>query len=134
MWMTKDGPFVWVLLAVGSGAAIGAMLRWALSLWLNARIGTFPLGTLVCNLAGAFVIGLVLSWLAATPAVSAMVRLFLVTGLLGALTTFSTFSAESVALISSARYANALMHIGAHLFGSLAMTAAGIAVWRWICD
>ncbi|MCF0254505.1 MAG: fluoride efflux transporter CrcB, partial [Duodenibacillus sp.] len=121
----RDGPLWAVLLAVGAGAAIGACLRWAASLWLNGRWEAFPLGTLACNWAGGFAIGLVTAWLAAAQ-LSPLVKLFCVTGLLGGLTTFSTFSLESVALIADGQLMRALGHSGAHLAGSVLLAAAGL--------
>jgi fluoride exporter len=119
----------WMFLAVGAGAAIGAWLRWGLSWWLNPAAGAaataLPLGTLAANLAGGFAVGLALVWLA--PLGHQAWRLFLVTGLLGALTTFSTFSGEVVAMLQHGRWALALGTSAAHLLGSLLMT--GLGVW-----
>jgi fluoride exporter len=119
-----------VLLAVGVGAALGAILRWALAHWLNARLDSLPLGTLAANLIGAFGIGVALAVFNAHPALSPLWRLLLITGFLGGLTTFSTFSAESVALIQAQQYGAALLHSALHLAGSLAATFAGIASVR----
>ena len=83
-------------IAVGTGAAIGAWMRWGLSVWLNPSPSPIPLGTLAANLVGGYVIGIALGWITYRPGVSPEWRLFLVTGLLGGLTTFSTFSAEIV--------------------------------------
>lgn len=116
--------------AVATGAALGALLRWALALRLNPLGGSLPLGTLVANLAGGYAIGLVLGWLAQHPELSPQWRLFLVTGLLGGLTTFSTFSAEVVQQLEQGRYAWALATASVHLFGSLALTALGLATAR----
>ena len=128
--MTKDGPIWLVALAVGSGAALGAMLRWALSYALNAKSPLLPLGTLSANLLGGYLIGLVAAGLASHPSIPPAVRLFLITGFLGGLTTFSTFSSEAVALLSSAHYARAALHILLHTGGSFLMTALGILSWR----
>ncbi len=94
--MTREGPLWLVLLAVGVGAVFGAWLRWWLGYWLNARFEVLPMGTLAANLGGAFVIGAVLAYLAVHPDIGPFWRLLLVTGFLGGLTTFSTFSAESL--------------------------------------
>lgn len=128
--MTKDGPLAVVLLAVASGAAIGACLRWALSYWLNARWGVMPLGILAANWLGAFAIGMTTAWLLSHQDVTPVLRLFLVTGLMGGLTTFSTFSAESLALLNTGAYARALLHTGMHLFGSILLCAAGMQAFR----
>ena len=113
------------ILAVASGAALGALLRWWLALRLNAALPALPLGTLAANLLGGFGVGLALAWLAQHPELPPPVRLFLVTGLLGGLTTFSTFSAEVVQQLQDGRVAWALATAAAHLLGSLLLTAAG---------
>ncbi|MFN9030192.1 MAG: fluoride efflux transporter CrcB [Betaproteobacteria bacterium] len=127
--ITRDGPLLGVLAAIALGAVLGAWLRWGLSYWLNER-GALPLGTLAANLIGAYVIGLAVVVFALQPGLSPLWRLFLVTGLLGALTTFSTFSAESIAMLSNGQWGLALTHTALHLVGSLAATAAGIATVR----
>lgn len=116
--------------SVATGAALGALLRWGLALRLNPLAGPIPLGTLAANLVGGYAIGLVLGWLAQHPELSPQWRLFLVTGLLGGLTTFSTFSAEVVQQLEQGRYAWALATASVHLFGSLALTALGLATAR----
>lgn len=116
--------------AVSGGAAVGALLRWALSVRLNPLLPAVPLGTLTANLVGGYLIGLVLGWLAQHPQVPLQVRLFLVTGLLGGLTTFSTFSAEVVTHLHTGRFGWALALAVAHVVGSLALTALGMATVR----
>lgn len=111
--------------AVGLGAACGAWARWGLSLWLNGLHPRFPVGTWVANLAGALLIGVALAWFAREPAISSFWRPLLITGFLGALTTFSTFSAEALALIEGGAWAWALLHSAAHLCGSIAAAALG---------
>lgn len=130
--MTKDGLLLSVLLAVGTGAALGAMARWALSYLLNAKLATLPLGTLSANLLGGWLIGITLAWTAAHPGLPPAVRLFIVTGFLGGLTTFSTFSAESVGLILKGMVGPALLHAGLHLGGSLLACFAGVKTGHWI--
>jgi CrcB protein len=114
-------------LAVGIGATLGAWLRWLLSLALNPLLPTLPLGTLTSNLLGGYAIGIVAELMGQHSAFSPEIRLFLVTGLLGGLTTFSTFSAESAALLSRGQFAWALAHTAGHLLGSVALTFAGMA-------
>lgn len=128
--MTRDGALWTVLLAVGSGAAVGACARWALSYALNNRIALLPLGTLAANILGGFLIGVLTAWFASHLTASPVLRLFLVTGLLGGLTTFSTFSAEGVQMMMAGDWMRALAHSALHLFGSFAATAAGFALVR----
>lgn len=118
------------LLAIGVGAALGAWLRFGLSLWLNPMTGSVPLGTLAANLLGGYAIGLALGWLASRPDLAPEWRLFIVTGMLGGLTTFSTFSAEVVDMLQRQHFGWALTTIGLHLCGSLTMTALGWWSWR----
>lgn len=119
------------LLAIAAGAVLGAWLRYGLSVWLNARHLWLPLGTLTANLVGGFAIGFLLQ-LAERGVLSAEWRLFAVTGLLGALTTFSTFSAEVVALLQRGAWLEGLLLSSTHLFGSLLLTAIGWALARWL--
>lgn len=117
-------------LSVASGAAVGALCRWVISDSFNGRWAVMPAGTLICNLVGAFVIGVTLAAMAEFPQLSPNVRLFLVTGLLGALTTFSTFSNENVQMLMSGDVFRAFCHASVHLFGSLALTYLGYCSWR----
>jgi CrcB protein len=128
--MTRDGPLLSVLLAVAGGAVLGAWLRWALSVWLNPRVAHLPLGTLAANLVGGYLVGIAVAVFAAHPAVSPFWRLAIITGFLGGLTTFSTFSAESVALLQGQQWGAAAFHVLAHLGGSLLATVAGVATVR----
>lgn len=116
----------WAFLAVGAGAALGAWARWGLALWLNPRLPDLPLGTLVANLAGGYAVGLAAGWFTANPAIPPETRLLLGTGFLGALTTFSAFSAESVQLLQRQQFGWAAAHVALHLLGSLAATALGL--------
>jgi CrcB protein len=111
------------LLAVAIGAVLGAWLRWGLALWLNGLERLLPWGTLVANIAGGLLVGAAAAWLARHPDLAPAWRLFLVTGFLGALTTFSTFSIESLALIQRGAVGLAVLHSGLHLFGCLAAAA-----------
>ncbi len=117
------------LIAICMGACAGALARWQLGLWLNpvATAGTvLPWGTLAANLIGGYLIGVCVAVFQAMPQLDPAWRLALVTGFLGALTTFSSFSAEVVAMLGQQRYALALGTAGVHLLGSLALTIAGM--------
>lgn len=116
--------------AVGIGAAIGAWLRWGLSTWLNPRIPHFPLGTLAANLVGGYLVGLAVAYFLMRNDLPPHWRLFVVTGFLGGLTTFSTFSAEVTELLARGEYPTGLVLAAAHLLGSLLLTAAGFATVR----
>lgn len=118
------------LFAVGSGAAIGAWLRWGLGLWLNPQHAILPLGTLAANLIGGYGVGLALAWFANAPGLSPEWRLFVITGLLGGLTTFSTFSAETVQMLLRQQYGWALATVAVHILGSLSMTILGLHTLR----
>ncbi|MGQ9725191.1 MAG: fluoride efflux transporter CrcB [Tepidimonas sp.] len=117
------------VLAIAGGATLGALLRWWLGLWLNATLPHLPLGTLAANWIGGYAIGLVVAALLHHPEIAPQWRLFLVTGLLGGLTTFSSFSMEVVTLVQQGRLGWALGAIGLHVGGSLALTALGVATW-----
>lgn len=127
-------PTLGGFLAVGLGAALGAWTRWGLSMWLNDRHASLPLGTLVSNLIGGYCVGLAVAGLATHPDLSPQWRLFIVTGLLGGLTTFSTYSAEVVGLLQRGEPAWALLTAGLHLAGSLLLTWLGIATVRWLAS
>jgi CrcB protein len=130
--LTRDGPLWLVLAAVGGGAVLGAWSRWALAYWLNPRIAHLPLGTLTANLLGAYLIGIFIALFATHPTVPPAWRLLIVTGFLGGMTTFSTFSAESFALLQQGRHGAAVAHAALHLFGSLGATLAGYLSYRWL--
>jgi fluoride exporter len=115
------------VLAISLGAAIGAVLRWLLSVSLNALFPTIPPGTLVANLIGAYVIGVAVALFARHPGWAPEWRLFVITGMLGGLTTFSTFSAEVSTLLQQGRLAWAGAEIAVHVLGSLALTLLGLA-------
>ncbi len=119
-------------LAVGVGAAFGAWARWLLGTFLNALYPALPPGTLAANLIGGYLVGLAVALFSSHPGFSPEWRLFVITGFLGGLTTFSTFSAENVALLQEARIGAAIAHAAMHLAGSLVATIAGIATWRWL--
>jgi CrcB protein len=116
--------------AVGVGSALGAWLRWALGLGMNAMVPNLPLGTLAANLIGGYLVGVAVEAFSYHTSLAPELRLLVITGFLGGLTTFSTFSAEAVGLLLRAQYAWAGLLIGSHLAGSLAMTVLGIHTVR----
>ena len=120
------------LLAVAVGAVLGAWARWGLGVALNAIVPNLPLGTLTANLVGGYIIGVSVEFFLQHVSVAPEWRLFVITGFLGSLTTFSTFSAEAVELLALQRYGWAMLHIGAHLAGSLVMTLLGLYTVRWL--
>ena len=111
--------------AICVGASLGALARWGLGLWLNP-VALLPLGTLAANLVGGYLVGICVAVFAALPQLDPVWRLALVTGFLGALTTFSSFSAEVVTMLMQQRYGLALATAALHLLGSLLLTLAGI--------
>lgn len=115
--------------AVGIGAACGAWLRWGLSLLWNSVHPQLPLGTLAANLLGGFIVGVMMG-LAEPVHLTVTMRLLLVTGFLGGLTTFSTFSAESINLLMKGQLAWGAITIATHLIGSLTLTALGVMLAR----
>ena len=120
------------LMVIAVGASLGAWLRLILGMKLNALFPTIPPGTVVANMVGGYIIGLAIAFLAASPTLSPEWRLLIITGFCGGLTTFSTFSAETVALIQEGRLVWALGSISLHVAGSLAMTAAGLLSYQMI--
>ncbi|SNS28061.1 CrcB protein [Noviherbaspirillum humi] len=116
--------------AVGIGAALGAWLRWGLGLLLNAVHPWLPLGTLAANLIGGYLIGMALGFFGQHSEIAPEWRLLAVTGFLGGLTTFSTFSAEALVLLQRGDYVPALAHIGLHLAGSILLCLAGLFTYR----
>lgn len=120
---------LWIqVIAVAVGAALGALLRWVTGLWLNAHWSGFPLGTLAVNCVGGFLIGMALVWFERTP--DETLRLLLVTGFLGGLTTFSSYSVESLIMIQRGEWAFAIAHTLAHVLGALGCAALGFWIAR----
>lgn len=115
------------ILAICIGASLGAVLRWLLGISLNALFPAIPPGTLIANLIGCYFIGVAIAVLANHPELAPEWRLFIITGFLGGLTTFSTFSAEVMMLIQQGRLLWAAGAIGLHVMGSLFMTMLGLA-------
>lgn len=113
------------VIAICIGASLGALARWGLGLWLNPG-GLVPWGTLAANLIGGYLVGVCVAVFQQMPQLDPVWRLALVTGFLGALTTFSSFSAEVVAMLQQQRYAVASLTAALHLGGSLALTVAGM--------
>ena len=117
--------------AVGIGAALGAWLRWGLAAWLNPKLPSFPLGTLAANLIGGYVVGLAVAFFLVRPDLPHEWRLFAITGALGGLTTFSTFSAEVTELAMRGDYVAGALLAFAHLAGSLLLTFAGFLTFQY---
>jgi CrcB protein len=121
------------VIAICTGACLGALARWQLGLWLNPNTsddGIFPWGTLAANLIGGYLIGLCVGIFQNMPQLAPEWRLLCVTGFLGALTTFSTFSAEVVGMLQQGRLVLALSTAGIHLLGSLVLTYLGLFTVR----
>jgi CrcB protein len=118
-------------LSVSVGAGVGAVCRWGLQSWLNGR-GALPIGTLVANLVGGYLVGLAMAHVNANDTLSPQWKFAVVTGFLGWLTTFSAFSWEAAALMRSGQTMMAMGAIGAHVLGSLAMTFLGIGTYQLI--
>jgi CrcB protein len=116
--------------AVGIGAALGAWMRWWLGVAMNALVPALPMGTLAANLIGGYLVGIAVAAFEQYGGLAPELRLFVITGFLGGLTTYSTFSAESVSLLTTGRYGWAIAHTLAHLLGSISMTVLGIVSIR----
>jgi CrcB protein len=118
------------LAAIAAGATLGAWLRWGLAHWLNPRLADFPLGTLAANLLGGYLVGIAVAFFSANTSIAPEWRLLAITGFLGGLTTFSTFSAEVMLLVQEDRLPMAVVLALVHLLGSLALTALGFVTYR----
>lgn len=119
---------------IAGGAAIGATLRWGLGLWLNPFFSVLSFGTLIANYLGCFIIGILLAIFWQFPTIPAEWRLFLVTGFLGSLTTFSSFSAEVVENFLQDKWLFGFGIVALHLLGCLLFTALGVVLWRFCSD
>jgi len=115
------------VVAISVGAALGALLRWGLGLALNTVFPALPLGTLAANLIGGYLVGLAIGPLAMHPDWPPEIRLFVITGFLGGLTTFSTFSAEVVQALQEGRFGWAAATVVVHVVGAVVLTFAGLA-------
>lgn len=115
------------IMAISLGASLGAVLRWVLGTSFNALFPTIPLGTWLANMLGGYLIGVALAFFSSHAGLAPEWRLFIITGFLGGLTTFSTFSAEVTTLLQSGRIGWAGLAISVHVLGSLAMTLLGLA-------
>jgi CrcB protein len=139
-WQAIPKRFMMTVLAICLGASIGALARWQLGLWLNpapAQVwAELSWGTISANWIGAYLIGVCIAIFEIWPELNPHWRPLLITGFLGALTTFSTFSAEVVLMLQQQRYSLALGSAALHLFGSLGLTLAGMhsveMVWGWV--
>ena len=120
----------YAFLAVGLGAATGAWLRWGLGILLNPIFPTLPFGTLAANLLGGFLMGMAMQFLIQHAVLAPELRLAITTGFLGGLTTFSTFSAETVTLLVREEYLWTLTLVLVHVIGSVTMTLLGIVVMK----
>ena len=121
---------MWSAVAVFCGGGIGCLTRWGLGALLNPIFPTIPLGTVAVNLIGGMLIGLASAFFSHNAGMPPELRLMVITGFLGGLTTFSTFSAEVTELLGRGEYATGTMLAATHLFGSLLLTAAGFATFR----
>jgi CrcB protein len=119
-------------IAIGIGAACGAWLRWGLGLWLNASTQAIPLGTLAANWLGGYAVGFLVAFFNAQTNIAPEWRLLIITGFLGGLTTFSTFSAEAMALLQRGDYLWFLAHSATHLVGAIVLCVLGFATFRAI--
>lgn len=114
------------VLSIAAGASLGALLRWLLAVRFNPASPNLPLGTLTANLLGGYLVGIAIAYFAIRADLPPEVRLFVITGFLGGLTTFSTFSAEVVTQMQHGQWLAALATAAAHMLGSFALTALGI--------
>jgi len=126
----EAGVLIRSLLAISLGASLGAILRWGLGMVFNALFPTIPPGTWLANMLGGYLIGLALAYFGQHAGLSPEWRLFIITGFLGGLTTFSTFSAEVTALIQQERLLWAGVAVSVHVGGSLLMTLLGLATYE----
>lgn len=120
------------LVAISLGASLGAILRWVLGHALNDVFPNQTLGTLAANLLGGYIIGMAIAWFGGHTGLSPQMRLFVITGFCGGLTTFSTFSAELAVMLEQGRLGWMAVAVLVHVAGSLAMTLLGMATVAWL--
>lgn len=118
------------IVAICIGASVGALARWFLGIKLNTLFTSIPPGTLAANLIGGYIVGVAVAFFANAPEIAPEWRLFVITGFCGGLTTFSSFSAEVIALLEDGDLGRAFTSVVIHVTGSLLMTAMGIASWQ----
>ena len=121
------------LFAVIIGGSAGCVIRWLLSVRLNALFPGLPPGTLLVNLLGGLIIGGAMAYFIRQPQLDPAWRLLITTGLCGGMTTFSTFSVEIFSLLQTGNYLWALTSVLVHVIGSILMTALGFALISWLC-
>ncbi len=119
------------LLAIAVGSSVGAWIRWFLGLKLNAIYPNIPLGTVAVNLIGGFIIGFAIAFFAQSQ-LSPNLKLLIVTGFCGGLTTFSTFSFEVMSLLQEGKLALSGLTIAIHVIGAVAFTIMGMALYQWL--
>ena len=124
-------PVLSSLLWISGGAVLGACLRWSLGLLLNPWFTAFSFGTLIANYLGCFIIGVVFAVFWSFPSLPSEWKLFLVTGFLGSLTTFSAFSIEVVENLLNGKFSIGIGLIAAHVIGSLLFTLLGLLLVRY---
>ena len=120
------------IVVISVGSALGALLRWLLGNQMNHWFPDVPPGTLAANLIGGYIIGVAIAYFAQAPEITPEWRLLIITGFCGGLTTFSTFSAEVVALLQQGRLGWAMGTIAIHVAGSVSMTLLGLISWQWL--
>ena len=113
-------------LAVCAGACLGALGRWGIGTLLNNLFPALPPGTILANWLGSFIMGIIMATIALVPNFPAVWRLFIITGFLGSLTTFSAFAGEMATLLLNGRYVLFALGISAHVGGSLIMVFLGM--------
>lgn len=130
--MTKDGPLWLVVLSVATGATLGAMLRWGLTYAFNGTSWflSSPLGTLLSNLCAAYLMGMALAWLSTRPEISPAVRLFIITGFLGAFSTLTAVLGENLHFMQNGEWLAAAEHFFMHIFGSFFALLLGVLTIR----